>query len=162
MNEKTIRYVAKLVGANRIETHIRNLTSNAAFDLRKISEAQEVVYEVRGPKRNDDYTSIENINAELSKRAESLGLNVPTLVNRLSRDICNAQEGEKIALAGTMRLVIQASEEESSVLAMLDIMVEQDGDIEECVHQYCLLRFIWVANAMGMFFEGSVEQSVIQ
>lgn len=71
------------------------------------------------------------------------------MVEKVGRDIFNAQEGEKIALSEPMQLVILPCEGEKEISITLDIAMSDNPDINECIHGYCLLRFIWLAYTMG-------------
>lgn len=162
MGPKTFRYVAKLFGPNTAEEYVQNLVSDRRFDLRKIREGEETVYEVYGPLKNDDYKSLEYIRSDLSDRAEELGFNLPGIVEKVSRDILTAQDCERIVLSQPMQMTILASMEGTEMLATLDVTAEDDPDTEDCIHGYCSLRFVWLADAMGATLEGAVEKHLVQ
>jgi hypothetical protein len=152
-----VRYTAKLRGAKSREFHLNNLKSNSTFVCRKKTD-QESVFEVIGPIKHDDYLSLNEINIDLSSRAEIIGIQDTDLAENTSRQIFNAQEAEKIVLAGKMLLTVLPSKEGFLLSVTLTVSLDNNSMINECINQYSSLRFIWLANAMGMAIEGDIER----
>lgn len=152
-----VRYTAKLRGEKSLEFHFDNLKSNPTFVCRKKTD-QESVFEVIGPIKHDDYLSLNEINIDLSSRAAILGIQDTNVAENTSRQIFNAQEAEKIVLAGKMLLTALPSKEGSLLSVTLTVTLDNNSMINECINQYSSLRFIWLASAMGMAIEGDIER----
>ena len=152
-----VRYTAKLRGAKSREFHLNNLKSNPTFVCRQKTD-QESVFEVIGPIKHDDYLSLNEINIDLSSRAAIIGIQDTDLAENTSRQIFNAQEAEKIVLAGKMLLTVLPSKEGFLLSVTLTVSLDNNSMINECINQYSSLRFIWLANAMGMAIEGDIER----
>ncbi len=152
-----VRYTAKLRGKKSLEFHFDNLKSNSTFVCRKKTD-QESVFEVIGPIKHDDYLSLNEINVDLSSRAAIIGIHDTDLAENTSRQIFNAQEAEKIVLASKMLLTALPSKEGALLSVTLTVTLGSNSMINECINQYSSLRFIWLANAMGMAIEGDIER----
>lgn len=160
MTQNKFRYIAKLRGTKPFEFHFRNLKSNNAYVCYEKLAATISSYEISGPIKTDNSFSLENLKAQLTNRAAELGIQEPNLAKNASRQIFNAQEGEKFALSDKMQVEILPSENGSLIFVSFLVQLSDDSEINDCIEQYSQLRVIWLAEAMGMSIEGSIEKSV--
>jgi hypothetical protein len=157
-----IRYSAKFAGPKTHDTYIETLSRNQAYQVKKIPMDKGETYEVYGPKQTDISKDPESISSDLSNRSEKIGIKVPGLVEKVASDIVCAQEGEKIALESPMCLVFEPFFGKSILHVTFDLSRRNHPKTDECAHQYALLRFLWLADAIGMEIEGSPEFFIVQ
>ncbi len=157
-----LKYDVKLTGSEKLETYIESLLAHPAFSVTRIARGEEIIYEVYGPNTADVGKKENDIRSDLSGHSEKLGITVPGLVEKVTSDIVSAQEGEKIALERPMHVLFQQYQGKSLAHVTFEMELSKDPKIDECAQQYALLRFVWLANSIGMSLEESPESSVIQ
>jgi len=154
MKSKSALYIAKLSGIETIEFYLKNLKSNPAFSFTVTEQEEKIFVDITGPKIKSD------INAQLSSRAQELGIETPELVKSTGRDIFSAQKAEQIVIAGKMQLEAMPNTKADSVSVTLHVVYERDPKVDECIDQYALLRITWLANTLGMNFEEFEKKSI--
>ena len=102
-----------------------------------------------------------DIQADLSSRAQKLGIKAPELVGNMSQDIFNAQKAEEVVLNGKMQLEATPNTRADSVSVTLYVVLDGDPKVDECIDQYALLRITWLASTLGMKFE-KFEKKALQ
>lgn len=69
MKTTLIRYDARLIGLEPLESYIEALLANPVWNVRTVSRGNDTIYEVYGPDRTDVLDNAENMRLHLSKRA---------------------------------------------------------------------------------------------
>ena len=160
MKSESAHYIAKLSGIETIEFYLENLKSNPAFSFTVTEQEEKISVEITGPRKKPENESLNDIHAQLSRRANELGIDFPGLVERTGRDIFNAQKAEKIVLAGKMQLEAIPNTKADSVSVTLYVILDGDPKVDECIDQYAFLRITWLANTLGMNFEEFEKESI--
>jgi len=160
MKSKSALYIAKLSGIETIEFYLKNLKSNPAFSFTVTEQEEKIFVDITGPKIKSENESLNDINAQLSSRAQELGIETPELVKSTGRDIFSAQKAEQIVIAGKMQLEAMPNTKADSVSVTLHVVYERDPKVDECIDQYALLRITWLANTLGMNFEEFEKKSI--
>lgn len=161
MKNESAHYIAKLSGIEKIEFYLENLKSSPAFSFTVTEKDDKISVQVSGPQKTSENESLNDIHAQLSRRANELDIDIPGLVERTGRDIFNAQKAEKIVLAGEMQLEAMSNTEADSVSVTLYVVLDGDPKVDECIDQYALLRITWLANTLGMNFEEFEKKPIL-
>ena len=150
MKGENALYIAKLSGIETIEFYLENLKSNPAFSFTVTGQEEKISVQISGPRKDSENESLNDIHAQLSSRAQELGIDSPGLVENTGRKIFNAQKAEKIVLSSKMQLEAIANTKADSVSVTLSVVLDGDPKVDECIDQYALLRITWLANTLGI------------
>jgi hypothetical protein len=161
MKNESAHYIAKLSGTENIEFYIENLKSSPAFTFTVTEREDKISVQISGPQKISENERLGDIQAQLSRRADELGIDSPELVENTGRDILDAQKAEEIVLAGGMQLEATPNKKADSVTVTLYVVLDGDPKVDECIDQYALLRITWLASALGMKFE-KFEKKALQ
>jgi len=162
MDQQIIRYHARLAGAMELSVYIKALLAQLSFHVTRIGSVKEQLYEVHGTSGLGIMQNSEDIRSELSLRAEEIGIDFPGLVDKVTNDIVAAQEGERIVSSQSMHMLFQQSQGKSIAHVSFNVVSSGDPKVDECVNQYALLRFFWLANSIGMSLQEPPERSSVQ
>ena len=160
MKSKSALYIAKLSGTEKIEFYLENLKSSPAFSFTVAEKDDKISVQISGPLKTSENESLNDINEQLSRRAQELGIVAPQLVENTGRDIFNAQKAEEIVLAGKMKLEAMPKTEADAVSVILYVLLDGDPKVDECIDQYAFLRITWLANTLGTNFEEFEKKSI--
>jgi hypothetical protein len=160
MKSENEHYTAKLSGVETIEFYLENLKSNPAFSFTVTKQEDKISVQIIGPRKKLEDENLNDIHAQLSNRAQKIGIDFPGLVESTGRDIFNAQKAEEIVLAGKMQLEAVSNTKADSVSVTLYVVLDGDPKVDECIDQYALLRITWLANTLGMKFERFEKKSI--
>jgi len=160
MKNETAHYIAKLSGLEKIEFYLENLKSNPSFSFTVTRHQDKISVQISGPRKKSENEGLNDIYAQLSSRAQELGIDSPELVENIGRDIISAQKAEEIVLAGKMQLEAMSNTKADLVSVTLYVILDGDPKVDECIDQYALFRITWLANTLGMNFEKFEKKSL--
>ncbi len=161
MKNETAHYIGNLSGIEEIEFYLENLKPSPAFSFTVTEREDKISVQISGPQKISENERLGDIQADLSSRAQKLGIKAPELVGNMSQDIFNAQKAEEVVLNGKMQLEATPNTRADSVSVTLYVVLDGDPKVDECIDQYALLRITWLASTLGMNFE-KFEKKALQ
>lgn len=148
-----LEYSAKFRGVKSSDFYIKKLKSNQSFICCKTNDKTHYSYEIRGPVKSDNELTLGEINKNTAQRAEKIQIHDQKLVNSTSYKIYTAQEAENCVLSKMMKAEVLKNQSDCLISVSFTVDKSSDPEVNACIEQYCQLRLISLATAMGMIVE---------
>jgi len=163
MKVKRFRYITSVFVSESPDYIIDIIKSNTDFSLiKKPGKENELTYELIGPFKFKKEHRIEYIRDDLKKRAIKLGIYHNGLVNKVAKEIYQAQTAEKIINEGKKSIIFRAIKKNTQIEIVLDIITKYDQEVEELMDYYAFIYISFLVESMGILFREEIKKSLIK